>query len=339
MTDIEDTIVSEERTHIIRLALVLAIAFKMHTRILDEGLTGGSMSAETKFCVDWDRFRIRGLLNANEFRDIDRFLKATSTEDIWDEVSLDDDLAEAEAFFEERSSPPREWPSEFEINMTPVMRIPLVVMYRLQEIIWRNMNDQKLNDKKYGIKERFMPVFGTKSMDLLRAFTLIVQIVTTPVPFPYFQLCKSLLFFYFISFPFFIDYEMGFYANVIELCFLSIALLGVDAIATELENPFGDDANDLDLMEPIDQVENEMMQFLVLCGDDACRNNFVWQDIPDFIRVSCSKPVNNFLSLRTQVESHGRSPNVLVGGATARATTSLGNEVETGDDDMMSEDS
>eukprot|EP00413_Alexandrium_margalefii_P027370 CAMPEP_0204554670 /NCGR_PEP_ID=MMETSP0661-20131031/28279_1 /ASSEMBLY_ACC=CAM_ASM_000606 /TAXON_ID=109239 /ORGANISM="Alexandrium margalefi, Strain AMGDE01CS-322" /LENGTH=36 /DNA_ID= /DNA_START= /DNA_END= /DNA_ORIENTATION= len=36
-----------------------------------------------------------------------------------------------------------------------------------------------------------------------------------------------------------------------------MALLGIDAIATELENPFGDDDNDLELLESINVLERE----------------------------------------------------------------------------------
>ena len=38
---------------------------------------------------------------------------------------------------------------------------------------------------------------------------------------------------------------------------VAFALLGVDAISSELENPFGDDANDLDVLEMIHGLESE----------------------------------------------------------------------------------
>merc|ERR1712178_76897 len=102
-----------------------------------------------------------------------------------------------------------------------------------------------------------------------------MQCVSTPLPFPYFQLCKTLLLFYFMCFPFFVKFELGPYSNVGEFCCLALALLGVDAIATELENPFGDDANDLDISVKISSLEHEILFFLKVCNDQACENNFM----------------------------------------------------------------
>merc|ERR1711957_622090 len=79
---------------------------------------------------------------------------------------------------------------------------------------------------------------------------------------------------------------------------MSLALLGIDAIGTELENPFGDDENDLDIDELIHVVECEAMELLTLTGDERGFQCFVWRKLPDFIEEASCRPLRRQLAVK-----------------------------------------
>jgi predicted membrane chloride channel (bestrophin family) len=314
-TDMNDDIVSELRTDICRWGLVMALSLQMHTRLLAE-VEHGHMSSHTKYLVDWDRFRIRQLTTHLEFVEIDKLIRSLALpQTLWDDTPLKD-LRQFSQPYEQGRGPDPSLPDEIEINTVPNIRLPVAVLYKWNEVLFRVMNDAKLLDKPYGMAERFIPIFGKLSLGLMHCYALINQIVATPLPFPYFHLCKTLLFAYFLAFPFFITIELGLWANIGELICLAVALLGVDAIATELEDPFGDDENDLDIYNKVSTLEYEVMFLLKICGDNKALENFIWRDLPQDLVVDCIVPVAKYLGLRAQVNCEGRSSDVFVGGQT-----------------------
>ncbi|CAE7276476.1 unnamed protein product [Symbiodinium pilosum] len=311
--DTDDKIASEERMQAIRWCLVMAIAFQMHSRLLDQGLNKGGLTAETKRRVDWDRYRIRGLLNESEFRSLEAVVRAVAAPNSWD--PLYPNLPEVQELFGEALQDSAE---DVEISRVPYVRLCTYLVYKLNEVGFRNMNDPRMQDKRWGMGERFVPLVTAETISLSYSYSEVNQIISTPLPFPYNHLCKLLLFLFFLSFPFFIEQELGLWVNIVENTLLAVALLGMDFIATELENPFGEDANDLNMYDRIATLEQEVMVFLKLCGDDACLQNFIWQDFPTEIHEG-TPPVLKYLALRSQVESGGKEPDVVWGGACSRA--------------------
>jgi len=79
---------------------------------------------------------------------------------------------------------------------------------------------------------------------------------------------------------------------------VSLALLGIDAIATELENPFGDDANDLDILGMIAELESEAMEMLRLSGDEASIGRFCLRTMPALIRKSSCRRLRKQLACK-----------------------------------------
>merc|ERR1719330_2224844 len=102
-----------------------------------------------------------------------------------------------------------------------------------------------------------------------------------------------------ISFPVTADWTLGYFGGMIIPLLIALALLGIDAISDELENPFGDDANDLDILECIHKLETEAMQFLELSGEVKGGEQFVWRRMPAFITEQSSKPVLHHVALRS----------------------------------------
>lgn len=85
--------------------------------------------------------------------------------------------------------------------------------------------------------------------NLLEDLTTCERIALTPVPLAYIIYLKRLLLIYCISLPFQVVNTLHGWTSPIVII-LSFVLLGIEEIGTEIENPFGDDANDL----PLDEI-------------------------------------------------------------------------------------
>ena len=75
------------------------------------------------------------------------------------------------------------------------------------------------------------------------------RIKNTPIPFTYSVFIKKFVFFYVMTLPFGWVFSLGYYIVPVVVLIL-YALVSLELIAEEIENPFGTDANDL----PIDQI-------------------------------------------------------------------------------------
>ena len=82
--------------------------------------------------------------------------------------------------------------------------------------------------------------------DLLGSLTTCERILSTPIPLAYAIYLKRLLLIYCISLPFQVVSTLHWWTTPIVII-LTFVLLGVEEIGTEIENPFGEDANDLPL--------------------------------------------------------------------------------------------
>lgn len=94
----------------------------------------------------------------------------------------------------------------------------------------------------------------------MREYATIHQIVTLPFPFPYSQVCLVMIMVYMITTPFAMlswashPFAAFAYTLMSATCFWSL-----EFIAAELENPFGDDVNDLPVFMFQDDVNNGLL--------------------------------------------------------------------------------
>lgn len=75
------------------------------------------------------------------------------------------------------------------------------------------------------------------------------RIKNTPIPFTYSVFIKKFIFFYVMTLPFGWAFNLGYYVIPVVVLIL-YAFASLELIAEEIENPFGQDANDL----PLDQI-------------------------------------------------------------------------------------
>mmetsp|Transcript_39052 Transcript_39052/g.78840 ORF Transcript_39052/g.78840 Transcript_39052/m.78840 type:complete len:351 (+) Transcript_39052:96-1148(+) len=76
----------------------------------------------------------------------------------------------------------------------------------------------------------------------------------TPVPFPFVHLSKLFTFIFLFTLPFALVGDLG-WNTIAAVLTLSTGYFGLDAIATEMEHPFGADMNDLPVAESILRLE------------------------------------------------------------------------------------
>ncbi|CAE8641703.1 unnamed protein product [Polarella glacialis] len=144
-------------------------------------------------------------------------------------------------------------------------------------------------------------------------------IIATPLPLPYANLCKLLLTLWMFSFPFVEDFSVGLFGGITIPIVIMGSLLAIDLISTELENPFGDDTNDLDLIEQIHILECEALEMLEYCGDFKARSAFIWRGLPDRMADTSCKPVTHQLALAKLAEGF----QDVVGGRTEKTLLSF----------------
>jgi len=89
------------------------------------------------------------------------------------------------------------------------------------------------------------------------AYNQLVKIAVTPVPFPYCQMSVIILTLFSALWPFVAATVINMKPWSILMAFLvTLGFYAVDAIATELSDPFGDDSNDLPLQELLNQLKS-----------------------------------------------------------------------------------
>jgi predicted membrane chloride channel (bestrophin family) len=122
------------------------------------------------------------------------------------------------------------------------MRVPIRISYLLRKSIHK---------QKYILDP---PIEGPQEVILHKAVDKFMggyygmrKFLTTPVPFPLIQMARTFLFLYVFSIPFVLmGDESSETAHCISVFLLTYGLMGLEMVAIELDNPFGNDANDFD---------------------------------------------------------------------------------------------
>ncbi len=87
------------------------------------------------------------------------------------------------------------------------------------------------------------------------------RIRNTPIPFSYSSYVKQFVLLYALIMPFGLVKEFG-YGTVIACMFTFFATMGLELLATEIEEPFGTDRNDLPLDELADRIGQDVRVLL-----------------------------------------------------------------------------
>lgn len=88
------------------------------------------------------------------------------------------------------------------------------------------------------------------------------RIRNTPIPFSYSSYIKQFVVLYALVMPFGLVREFG-YGTVIASMFTFFATMGLELLATEIEEPFGTDRNDLPLDDLADRIARDARAILI----------------------------------------------------------------------------
>jgi putative membrane protein len=100
------------------------------------------------------------------------------------------------------------------------------------------------------------------------------RILKTPLPFAYVVHLRRALIIYCLTIPFALVETFGWFTCIVTLL-VGYILFGIEEIGVEIEDPFGDDANDLPLEQICENIERNVLATLndvsptILIGDGA----------------------------------------------------------------------
>jgi len=126
------------------------------------------------------------------------------------------------------------------------MRVPIRAAYLLRKTI-HSHNDKMSADNKFVFAQENRLL---NSVDgFMNGYYGIRKSLTTPVPFPLIQMSRTFMFLFVFTVPFVMLNDKS---NIIAHCFavflLTYGFVGLETVAIELDDPFGDDENDFDAM-------------------------------------------------------------------------------------------
>lgn len=130
--------------------------------------------------------------------------------------------------------------SEYEENL----RVPIRLAYLLRKSI--HSQQQRLTKPLHVNRE--LKILGSVD-SFMDGFYGIRKFMTTPVPFPLVQMARTFLFLYIFTVPFvLLNDESSVYAHCFTIFLLTYGFMGLEVVAIELDNPFGDDPNDFNCL-------------------------------------------------------------------------------------------
>ena len=99
----------------------------------------------------------------------------------------------------------------------------------------------------------------------LQSFTDICgaceRIKNTPIPYSYSAFLKKFIFFYVMTLPFGYAFSLGYYVIPVVV-FIFYVLASLELIAEEIEDPFGEDANDLPTKKIAENIKKHVAELL-----------------------------------------------------------------------------
>jgi ion channel-forming bestrophin family protein len=117
------------------------------------------------------------------------------------------------------------------------------------------ISDRIYNLNKQGVlSDTHLLLLNEELGSLLEITGACERIKNTPIPYAYSIFLKKIIFIYVISMPLAFAFEFGFWSIPIVV-FIFYAFASLELISEEIEDPFGDDANDLPTQEISEKIK------------------------------------------------------------------------------------
>jgi putative membrane protein len=114
----------------------------------------------------------------------------------------------------------------------------------------------------YGANESARITLNNEIVTLVNNMGGMERIRFTPVPFAYAAHLQLFIMIYFVFLPFGLFANLG-WISVPAIGFISLILLGINEIGVEIEDPFGDDPNDLPVDTICENIEKNVKEILL----------------------------------------------------------------------------
>mmetsp|Transcript_140489 Transcript_140489/g.436857 ORF Transcript_140489/g.436857 Transcript_140489/m.436857 type:complete len:617 (+) Transcript_140489:3-1853(+) len=109
--------------------------------------------------------------------------------------------------------------------------------------------------KPWGFPERFLNLFEGNLQHVTRVIDGLEELVSMPLPMAYLQQRKMLFLAFIFVYPMTLPNADGWWTNVITPSLIFMAMAGFESVAEMLENPLGDDSEDLNIDEMLHDFE------------------------------------------------------------------------------------
>lgn len=143
---------------------------------------------------------------------------------------------------------------DYELGLNPSMHKPNQVARKLFEKVNSLYNSKVISGDQLIIINQEI----TSLTDICGACE---RIKNTPIPYSYSAFIKKFVFFYVMSLPLGYVFILGFY-TIPVVVFIFYVLASLELIAEEIEDPFGDDANDLPTDKMAENISRHVSEVL-----------------------------------------------------------------------------
>lgn len=119
--------------------------------------------------------------------------------------------------------------------------------------------EEKVNDKTFVVEDKIYlkPLIN----NLLDVLGICERIKNTPIPFSHNSYIKTFILIYVLTLPFAILDTLHYY-TIPTIALVAYALIGVEVISEEVEEPFGKEANDLPLIHLSNVIKDSVFEIL-----------------------------------------------------------------------------
>lgn len=105
--------------------------------------------------------------------------------------------------------------------------------------------------------------------DYIKAYNDCYAMLDTGLPFPVIQMTRTMVFLYVATLPWVmydgVDSDLGFYSAMLYCFFVTYAFVGLEFVSIEMDDPFGDDDNDLNVLSVVEKVFKD----IIMCIEDV----------------------------------------------------------------------
>lgn len=129
---------------------------------------------------------------------------------------------------------------------------------QVAKLMFEKINDLHLQGKISGDQ---LIVLNNEFMSFTDICGACERIKNTPIPYSYSAFIKKFIFFYVMTLPFGYAFSLGYYV-VPVVVFIFYVLASLELIAEEIEDPFGDDENDLPTRKIAENIKKHVEELI-----------------------------------------------------------------------------